>query len=344
MKGRPGNPGLKGRLLDKSVEAYVLALETINRLSIKYRVETFCYLICNSWELLLKAKILNDTEDRASIIYPCKRGEPQRTLSLRDCLNKVFPSTTDPVRRNVERVAELRDESVHLVIASIPRDVLCMFQASVINWHNKLNSWFSVSLSDRIPVGMMAIVYDVKPQDVDFSSAKLKRELGKQSFEFLARYCASIKNEHAELQNNREFSIGIKYNLVLTSKPDDADITLSAGADSDFVSGLFDRPRDAAKTHPLLQKDVQDKVNDNLILETKINRYDLQSVIIAHGIKKRSDFHYKSSLKWSLSQYNESFVNWIVTKYRQDDQFFQKARALAKKAKRTTNHPIVDID
>lgn len=39
MKGRRGNPGLCGKLLDKSVEAYILALETINRLSIQYRVE-----------------------------------------------------------------------------------------------------------------------------------------------------------------------------------------------------------------------------------------------------------------------------------------------------------------
>ena len=39
MKGRRGNPGLKGRLVDKSVEAYILALETINRISIQYRIE-----------------------------------------------------------------------------------------------------------------------------------------------------------------------------------------------------------------------------------------------------------------------------------------------------------------
>ena len=56
MKGHRGNPGLKGRLLNKSVDAYVLALETINRLSIQYRLEAFCYLICNAWELLLKGK------------------------------------------------------------------------------------------------------------------------------------------------------------------------------------------------------------------------------------------------------------------------------------------------
>jgi hypothetical protein len=56
----PSLRGLKGRLLENSIEAYILALESINRLSIKYRVETFAYLICNAWELLLKAKIIQD--------------------------------------------------------------------------------------------------------------------------------------------------------------------------------------------------------------------------------------------------------------------------------------------
>ena len=32
MKGRKGRAGLKGQLVEKSVDAYVLVLETINRL------------------------------------------------------------------------------------------------------------------------------------------------------------------------------------------------------------------------------------------------------------------------------------------------------------------------
>ena len=41
-EGSSGSFDLKARLLDKSLEAYVLALETINRLTIQYRLETFC--------------------------------------------------------------------------------------------------------------------------------------------------------------------------------------------------------------------------------------------------------------------------------------------------------------
>lgn len=75
-----------------------MALETINRLSIKYRVETFTYLICNAWELMLKAKIIADTGDKRVIYYKKKRGQPRRSLSLRDCLKQTFPDN-DPTRR-----------------------------------------------------------------------------------------------------------------------------------------------------------------------------------------------------------------------------------------------------
>ena len=73
---------LKARLVDKSIEAYVLALETINRLSIQYRLESFCYLFCNAWELLLKAKILDDEGDPRKLSTIRLRLENQRGHSL----------------------------------------------------------------------------------------------------------------------------------------------------------------------------------------------------------------------------------------------------------------------
>jgi len=45
-------------LLEKSEEAYLMALEIINKPTIKYRTEGFCFFICNAWELLLKAYII----------------------------------------------------------------------------------------------------------------------------------------------------------------------------------------------------------------------------------------------------------------------------------------------
>jgi len=60
---------LTRQLLDKSQEAFILALEIYNKPTIKYRIEGFCLFFSNAWELLLKAKILEDEEKETAIYY-----------------------------------------------------------------------------------------------------------------------------------------------------------------------------------------------------------------------------------------------------------------------------------
>lgn len=51
--------GTVERLIEKSKEAFILAIEIYNKPSIKYRLEGFSFFICNAWELMLKAHIIN---------------------------------------------------------------------------------------------------------------------------------------------------------------------------------------------------------------------------------------------------------------------------------------------
>lgn len=329
MKGQRGNPGLKGRLVDKSVEAYVLALETINRLSIQYRVETFCYLMCNAWELLLKAKILEDEGKPSSIYYKKHRGKPKRSLSLRDCLNRIIPNQEAPERRNIERIAELRDEAVHLVFSQIPRDVLFLFQAGVINYHNRLNEWFGVSLSERVPVGMMSLVYDMRPEQGDLTDKRLRRKLGRDAAAFLARYCSQLKQEFDHLQRPAQFSIGIEYRLVLTKNQDEADILLSTGPMGGAAAQIIEVPRDPSRSHPFRQKEVIEKIK-LAVTGLQINQYDIQCVNKVHRIKRRPEYFYQGKVKGSPAQYSQTFVDWLFIQYQRDQQFFQKTREKAK--------------
>ena len=70
------------------------------------------------------------TEARRSVV------SGRESLSLRECLDRgLFPNRADPERRNVERIADLRDEATHLVVSEIPCEVMCLFQACVINFH-----------------------------------------------------------------------------------------------------------------------------------------------------------------------------------------------------------------
>lgn len=330
MKKTRGNPGLKGRLLENSTDAYVLALETINRLSIKYRVETFAYLICNAWELMLKAKIIQDTGDKNSIYYKKKRGEPRRSLALRDCLKKVFPKENDPTRRNVELVADLRDEATHLVISQVPKDVLALFQACVLNYHKRLGEWWNVSLSDCVPVGMMTIVYDLSPDGLDPNNSVLRRKWGKETAKYLAQFGDEVKREYENLGSPAEFSIDIDYRLVLTKKPQDADIALTIGPDGEPL-GKVEVAKDSGKTHPYRQKELIEQVKA-ILGETTFNQHDIQCILKAHKIQKRPEFYYQSGVKGSPKQYSHQLAEWIAEKYKQDNKFFEKSRQKAKES------------
>lgn len=325
MSGKPGNPGLKGRLLEKSIEAYVLSLETINSLSIKYRVEAFTYLLCNAWELMMKAKIIADSKQTKSIFYPNKNGEKKKTLALRDCLQRLVQNENDPLRINLECLADLRDDACHLVITKVPREVTGLFQSSVMNYHIKLREWFDVSLSDRVPVGMMSLIYDFTPDLFDTNTAQLRREIGKDTARYLQEYQAKLRQVYNDLGKPPEFSIDINYRLVMTQKVGEGDISYTKGPGGDEVR-IVEVPKDPSKSHPYRQKELLIEVNKALGDTVKINSRDMLCVMDTFNVKSRPEFYYKSSLIGAIPQYSLAFAEWLKSQYDKNDQFFVNAR------------------
>ena len=334
MAVEPDAETLAGKLVEKSLDAFIMALETINRLSVRYRLEAFCFLICNSWELLLKARIASQAGDVKAIYY-----DGYRTHDLRMCLRKLF-SDKDPVRRNVELVARLRGEATHLVISDVPREVMGMFQACVLNYHKLAREWFNVDLSTRVSVGMMTIVYDFDPAGSDAAAVVLKGALGHAEAEFLSRFCADLHNEFEELGKPSELMIDIAYRLVLTKSPRGADIALTKGPGGD-ITQIVEVPKDPCITHPYRQKEAIEEINH--ILSERgcspgrdVSRYtqqyykypkiihegDIQRVSRACGARKRPEFFYQGSVPGSPGQYSQAFVDWILREiYSHPDHF-----------------------
>ena len=102
---------LSKKLVDKSVEAFIMGLEIYNKPTIRYRVEGFSFFICNAWELMLKAYLINK-EGESAIYF---KDKPDRTLSLENVLKKVFTNKHDPIRLNIERIIVLRNTSTHFI-------------------------------------------------------------------------------------------------------------------------------------------------------------------------------------------------------------------------------------
>ena len=319
-----GNPGTKGRLLAKSLEAYLLALETINRVTITYRIENFCTLMCNAWELLLKAKVLDDAGSRSSIYYPRGRGGPLRSISLADASKKVFPDDRDHTRRNIERVVELRDAAVHLFISDVPKDVMGLLQASVLNYHGCLNDWFGVVVAERVPVGMMTIVFDVSPETLDLGNAVMRRRLGRDAAEYLTSLTDQLRAEHLEHGMSPVFSVQIQYGLATRKTPEDAAVVAFTDP-SGSPAGTIAIPKDPSKGWPWRQKELVAELSRRL--GRAVNSYDVQAIVDANRVRSRPEWFYQGTVKGSPAQYSEALADWIVKRVEQDPDFIRSCRS-----------------
>jgi len=324
LVGHRGNPGTKGRLLGKSLEAYLLALETINRVTITYRIENFCTLVCNAWELLLKAKVLDDARSRAAIYYPRQGAQPLRSISLADACKKVFPDDRDRTRRNIERVVELRDAAVHLFISDVPNDVLGLLQACVLNYHRCLNDWFGVVIAERVPLGMMTIVFDVSPETLDLSNSVMRRRLGRDAADYLTSLTDQLRAEHLEYAMSPEFSVQIRYSLTTTKTPGDAAVVAFTDP-SGSPAGTIAIPRDPSKGWPWRQKELGAELSRRL--GRTVNAYDVQAIVDVGNVKSHPEWFYQGTVQGNPAQYSEALADWIVKRVGQDPDFIGKCRS-----------------
>lgn len=124
---------LAGKLVSKAKENFILALELYNRPSLENRLDSFSQLFCTAWEQLMKAEIL-DANGEEAVFRPQKVGRRRETISIQECINKLYIDAQDPVRLNLERIAELRHGATHLMMPETAMPISRLFQAGVINF------------------------------------------------------------------------------------------------------------------------------------------------------------------------------------------------------------------
>ena len=160
-KTSEGDDKTYARLLDKSQEAFMLAIELYNRPAIRYHAEGCSFFLCNAWELMLKAYLVK-TEGIKSIYYPGN----ERTLSLEDSISKVFTNVNDPLRKYLSIVTDLRNTSTHFVTDEYELFYGPILQMCVSYYDKKLSELHGVKISDRIPENYLML--SVRRGDIDF--------------------------------------------------------------------------------------------------------------------------------------------------------------------------------
>jgi EC042_2821-lke REase/Protein of unknown function (DUF3644) len=303
------------QLLEKSQEAIILALETYNKPTIKYRIEGFCFFFSNAWELMLKAKIIEDNKSEGSIYYKKVKGQLRKSLSLRDCLKKRFVNENDPIRTNIETIADIRDSATHFIIEELESVYSGLFQAGILNYVDKLNEWFDSCITDKCSPALMTLVGDTK----DIDPIKIKKKYGPTILEFVEAQMTELNKREIKIGNSK-FRIPVEYKLVLTKVEGVADIKLTASTDGAKSALVVEVAKNPNKTHPNLMKHILTKVTKKT--KIKFTQYDFQAVLALEKIKGNGKYHFEMDDP-VIHRYSDDLVELIANKLEANGQYLE---------------------
>ncbi len=324
---------LSRQLLGKSQEAFLLSLEIYNKPTIQYRLESFCFFFTNAWELMLKAYLLEGTKSEKSIFYPKEKNKPRKSITVRDAMKRVFPNEKDPVRKNIEDIADLRDSATHLVVQELESVYVGLFQAGVLNYIQKLKEWFGVSVTEKISPAMLSLIFDIEK----VNPVILRKKHGKEIADFFTTKAGEIENNITSL-SDKKYCISVEYKLALVKNPKDADITLSAGPQGKFSGTIIEVPKDPSLTHPFRQGDCIKQIKERIATEVVFNSYDFQAILHKEKMQGNSKYHYKYKA-FGNNSYSPELIDFIVNKVKLNPNYLADTRAWFKQnqPKRKTN-------
>ena len=319
---------IKSKLVDKSIEAFILGLEIYNKPTIRYRIEGFSFFICNAWELMLKAEMLNRGE---SIYFS---NAPDRTLSLENVLQRIYTNIYTRIRLNLEKIIELRNISTHYITEDYEAKYAPLFQACVINFVNELKRFHNKDIENHIPQNFLTINanYDI------LSSEQIRLKYPSEIAEKFIQQSNDIDVLSSEY-NSEKFSINIRQNLYITKKHNDSDFTVSLSNDSSNKVAIIKDVKDPANTHKYSYNNVIQAVktrlkntNCTLQYDKGFNQYVLNLIIDFYNIKSNPVYSYEHKIGNMQSfTYSEQFVEFIVNEIKKNPIHFVDSLKKSKK-------------
>lgn len=300
---------IKNRLIDKSIEAFIMGLEIYNKPTIRYRIEGFSFFICNAWELMLKAVLI----DRGDSIYFLDK--PNRTISLEVALRKVYPDEHTRIRVNLEKIIELRNISTHYITEDYEVKYAPLFQACVLNYTNETSKFHKRDVTEYIALNFLTLSAHYEP----LTNEQIKLKYTPEIAEKLIQQFNDIDVLTKEIKSDK-FAIDIRQNLYITKKKSEADFIVSIGSQSDNKVSIVKELKDPSNTHKYSFKNVINVVNERGRKSNKqfthhdiFNSYVLTRFIEFYDVKNTPKYSYKHKIgKQESYTYSEELIDFIL--------------------------------
>lgn len=312
------------RLIDKSIEAFIMGLEVYNKPTIRSRVEGFSFFIVNAWELLLKSEMIK----RGMSIY--YKNNQDRTVSADVAVRKIYPDEHTRIRLNLEKIIELRNISTHYITEDYEQKYVPLFQACVLNYANELMRFEHIDISERIAPNFLTLTTKYEPLTNEQIRMKYSPEVAEK---FIQQ--ANEIDVLSSTYDSDKFAINIRQNLYITKKKDEADFKVSIENGSDNKVAIVKELKDPADTHKYTFNTVvtaiREKMAKNNIridYEKGFNKYVLKLVMDFYDVKSEPKFAYKHEFgKNERYTYSQQFVDFVFDEIKKNpDKFVESLR------------------
>ena len=148
-----------------------------------------------------------------SIYY---KDNKDRTITLENCLQKVFTNEKAPLRRNLAKIIELRNISTHFVTEEYEMIYIPLFQSCILNYVEKMQEFHNVDMTEVIPQNFLTLAVSMKALDESIIRAKYPEEIANKIIS---------KNHELEpmiAENNQAFAIKIEHLHFITKDKNQA--------------------------------------------------------------------------------------------------------------------------
>jgi hypothetical protein len=235
-------------LVDKAVEAAVAAIEVYNKPSFTYREEAFSILMINAWELLLKARILKENDNRMRSIEvwePVRRRDgstgrrvgPRKnrtgthhTVSLQSAWQTVRGysrhAIDDLCVENLQLLLEIRDNAVHLGNKGRPlrKGIQEVSAGALRNFLKACSSWFGRDLSAQ-NFAIMPLVFESPSGVIQTAFDESERGAAGKLLSLISR-----KESQFPFDPARPFNLAVELELKFVRRPTAGAVPVRVGA------------------------------------------------------------------------------------------------------------------
>jgi hypothetical protein len=314
----PFKHALTDRLVERATDNFALALECYNRPTLANRIDAFALLCVTAWEQLLKARLVEKAGPDA-VLLAQKPGRRRESIGLPAAIAVAFPDAKDPVRQNLEAVAELRNEAAHLAVRDLQSHYARLFQACVFNFSRQFKDFTGKPPLPTHNVGLLALAST--PDQL--SAAPLEKLYGAVVASEILSRVQRLADTERELDDSR-FAIPVEYTLTLARGKASGDVHLVDAANAPLDAVIFHKATDPDRTWKYRAKELGALVASRLGIQ--FSTVDLLAVAFKEGWKKADNEFHRLSKNPDTHKYSDAALEAIVKHCTADPTYLARCR------------------